>query len=972
MAFIRKYWPILTICLIEAVLFTLNYTPNTWLAGWDNLMPEFAPKINIVRSLTGIWQEHRGLGYADGMSHAAETLHVFCIWLLTSFLPVSLVRYVFVFFTHIIGGIGVYFCIRKLLPHHPNRQILMKVIPTLGALYYLFNYATIQTYAVPFEPFVIQFAVLPWLIFSLITYLEKQSKKTGILLFSMCILASAQYFVPTLFLGTTLLFFSLLLSFTILTKNRHWSLCLSVIFMYCVANFYWLVPYIATLPSTAPVIKNAKFNEMSSENVILNSQNRGSFLNVVTLRGYVLDTDMPNQQGIFGYFFTPIRTHADSLMGILAALIMPFFAILSFLHLSKKTNSHHLRTFIIGSLGATLVYIFFLGSTIPGISVIHESIRSAFPTISEAFRDPFTKFRIPLALCFTLLGSLGLDSMLRIQSKKISRLIISITIISTAYMSIPFLQGYFIHPYMRIAIPKTYERMFSFMKSQPDGRIATFPQTTFWSWRVTNYGYTGSGFSWYGLPQATMDRSFDPWSRENENYYWELTYAVYKKDSKLFSDVLKKYDISYILIDSSQKALFAQSMALYFDEISAMTQKIPGTKEIATFDSLHIYSIRNPEPNITTYESLPKVGPSYSYGDNDAAYSHVGNYISSPQDSDIYYPFRPLFSKRGNTYSGITFRDSPTELLLTADISTLSSNSYVIATKSSVLSIQEKSVTATIDKKTSIRFNAVAGQDFSAVSAVPCNINKDGRANVEDFPSLLSSWIRFSSYQGNSCLTLNATNLEQKYGYIVAVQNRHVSGKSLLLSIANMTARHTEIDEFFSTDTEWHTDYFILPALANDGLGYSLYFTNEAKGTKQTINDIKEIHIYEFPYEQLLQTAFVKKGYIEQNPSTAGHQPNIVVNHPNPAYYSTEVSHESIHTKQTLILNQSYNAGWIAFANGKILPNHTLINNWANGWELPQLSKGQTVRIFFLPQLLEWIGFALLPIPFFFILHKKR
>ncbi|MBU1088296.1 hypothetical protein KKA02_00240, partial [Patescibacteria group bacterium] len=56
------------------------------------------------------------------------------------------------------------------------------------------------------------------------------------------------------------------------------------------------------------------------------------------------------------------------------------------------------------------------------------------------------------------------------------------------------------------------------------------------------------------------------------------------------------------------------------------------------------------------------------------------------------------------------------------------------------------------------------------------------------------------------------------------------------------------------------------------------------------------------------------------------------------------------------------------------LKNHILVNNWTNGWEIDQtIISSETERplyIFFWPQLLEFLGFALL-IPVFIYIFKS-
>jgi hypothetical protein len=94
----------------------------------------------------------------------------------------------------------------------------------------------------------------------------------------------------------------------------------------------------------------------------------------------------------------------------------------------------------------------------------------------------------------------------------------------------------------------------------------------------------------------------------------------------------------------------------------------------------------------------------------------------------------------------------------------------------------------------------------------------------------------------------------------------------------------------------------------------------------------------------------------------------------------------------TLVLDQAYDEGWEAYTRNTTNPtnttnnqiskwlfealpfifgtkirDHVLVNNWENGWMLPKAavhsSQSTTIVIFFWPQILEWIGFLLLPIP---------
>ena len=93
-------------------------------------------------------------------------------------------------------------------------------------------------------------------------------------------------------------------------------------------------------------------------------------------------------------------------------------------------------------------------------------------------------------------------------------------------------------------------------------------------------------------------------------------------------------------------------------------------------------------------------------------------------------------------------------------------------------------------------------------------------------------------------------------------------------------------------------------------------------------------------------------------------------------YFTYKIKSNNMTIKQynNIILFQSYDPGWIAFSNGKLL-NHVLINNWANGWQINnetmKQSNNEIICIIFWPQYLEFLGFELLIIVFILINYKS-
>ncbi len=108
---------LLILAVLEFVLFATNYTPGTRLYGWDNILPELNFSLNLKRNLFAVWQEYRGVGLLDGMAHAANLVHTIFIFIFSFVLPTSLLRYVFHFLMHFLGGVGIFFLLNRLFRH---------------------------------------------------------------------------------------------------------------------------------------------------------------------------------------------------------------------------------------------------------------------------------------------------------------------------------------------------------------------------------------------------------------------------------------------------------------------------------------------------------------------------------------------------------------------------------------------------------------------------------------------------------------------------------------------------------------------------------------------------------------------------------------------------------------------------------------------------------------------------------------
>lgn len=830
---IKKFLPLLILVLVETVLFVTNYKSGTYFLGWDNLFPEMNFPANIGRSIFAVWQEYRGLGLLDGMSYAANLPHYLFLWLASLVLPQDLLRYFFFFLMHFLGGVGMYLFLTKELVKRPLTAFF-------GAIFYLFNLATIQMFFAPYELFAVHFAFLPWLIWFILSFLRTGNKKT-LFLFSLFSLAAVpQAHVPTVFLvylavvGTILLFS---LNF------KRSLLILATIFM---INAFWLLPYgYGLLRGGAGTVVDAKINQMSRADIYANQKARGDLVNVLTLKGFLLDaSEFDKQVNQTGHIMSSWTQYSDLLSIKIVTGLFLLLAISGVIAVLRRREKR-LYPFLVISFGA----FFFLASNTPVFDFLNNLLRDNISLIGEGFRFSFTKFSIVFAFTYTIFIVYGIEEFIKRGLVKI--LLIGLVL---AY-AWPAFQGNFFFDALRVQIPGEYSQVVGYFKNQPiDTRIGLFPQPSYWSWRFYNFGYRGSGFLWYGISQSTMDLAFDPWSRENENYYWEISQAVYSKNLPLFESVLNKYRINWLLVDeniidpSSPKAL-------YTDELEKMVSGSQSIRLVKKFGGIRIYSVTlrvTQKSFVSIAQNLPGVGPTYKWGNLDQAYFDIGDYTNG---QDYIYPYRTLFTGRSQT----DLEFDPQKLVL--------------------------------------------GQPL----------------NKSSFPTL-----------------------SHRDAYLIKIKAKNILGKPFVFWIEDLNSRRSVLETYISNND----NYFVLPPMEPDGLGYSFHLDSNTIGKEVSKNELESLEVYKIDY-----WGMVMKKEILGPARMTNYTQNFIVEHPNPSFYKIAVPYPA-----TIILSQSFDNGWVAFG----ATNHKLINNWANGWDVN--SSARVVYLFFWPQFLEFTGFALLTI----------
>jgi len=684
---VLKIYPILLSIVIAGVLFATNYTPNTWLTGWDNTHPEFNFGLNIYRNVWSVWREHRGLGLVSGLAHSAQFPFQLIQLFFSIFVAANMLRYLWQFLMLGLGFLGAFYLIRDLILRDKDGSRQKEVISILGAFYYVFNLSTLQVFFVPLETFTTHYGALPWLFLFFGQYILDGRRSGMLKLLFVFVVSLPQAFTPTLFFA--LCIYIGVYQFSLLLFAQGRVIALKRIFianlLFLLVNSLWLVPWAYFVITRSSQLSEATINQLSSDPTYLENRKFGTFRDVAILRGPLFqNTDYDLGSGSFVPLMG-VWKDFQSNPGIDLLLYVPFvFVLLGFLYsvvtLFRRPVEGSCISRGIALSGIILLPIsfFLLLTSNPPFGSIFDALRNNIPLLKEALRLPFTKFSVLTSLIFVILLARGLASLPRFLTRSI--IFVPIVLCLSISLFIPFwpvFQGNLVYKRLRVNLPDEYLNLFKFSKTlSADERILKLPVHTFWSWEFHSWGYRGSGFLWFGLDQAITERAFDVWSPYNENLYKESHRAVYGGDLGEFKQVLRKYNLSLVLLDSSIVVPGVANPTKYlgFDVIESYLED-PDFELVWKEGYLSLYKFKA----LGSSSTVRSVNNAAAISGIPGQYitSAVGNYYrDSLSEKYISFPFSDITLGKGGGSIRVEIRDSEvslsTELLKLPELPLLS------------------------------------------------------------------------------------------------------------------------------------------------------------------------------------------------------------------------------------------------------------------------------------------------------------
>lgn len=629
----------LILIVIAFVLAVQNYTPGTFLSGWDTLHPEFDYRLNLARTLTGVFRTEQGLGAIASHAHMVEITRILMLWLYDIFLPQNMLRYAYFFTTLVAGPLGMYFFLKNVF--------FKRSLPSfLGALFYMLNLGTYQIFAVPFEMFAALYATLPWFFLTFDMLLRQVSRK-NVAFFSLVTLFASQAAYASslwyLFFGATLLYFTpfVILKLGVEGILKRFLIAISLVFL---INSYWILPNVYFAVNDAKHVTNANINKLFSEEAFLKNKEFGNISDILQLKSFYFDWSIYN----FGAqkFEQITEAFATHLSGPIVSNLAFFYAaifIFGFFIAVKRYKALS-ASFIL----VVLFSFIFLFNNNPPFSPLFNFLQENMPLFKEALRFPHNKIHNVFIFFVAIFFAVGIDFFIINFRKILKTNLLSITLVflvsaSLIYYMLPAFKGNLINPHVKSSLPEEYFEMFDYLSNEPNGRMANLPVHSPWGWvynKWDNSNFQGAGFLYFGIKQSLLDRDFDRWNPLNEQYYLEMSNAIYSEDKEKLLNVIDKYDISYLMLDKSVINPGSESKALYISQIQKMLDEITTSNSFISKNNfgkyLTVYEIaqKNEFP-LTTLPTASNVSSYQQYYYTDRMYDQFGEYVDFKADGKL-------------------------------------------------------------------------------------------------------------------------------------------------------------------------------------------------------------------------------------------------------------------------------------------------------------------------------------------------
>jgi len=551
--FLTTRYPQILLILILILISILSLRINKHIISNDNYSPELNPKLSFSRYLQSpAWRGYRVLGFASE-SEQSDLFRSGIFIALETFLPSWLIGQFFYLLSILIGSLSIGSLTKKLIKKSKLKEYSNWAYLISGIIYF----STLWTMWLLYQnmaPYISNFAFLPLLLLCIYRYIDKEKVKNAFLLFIVSILFSSTFVIATLFI-VDFIFIFLFTVFILLNKTDSFKdflkRGLSTLGIFLITQLFWILPFIHYTLSASGDIIDSYTNRTITASVIDLETEMQTISNSARLYNRTL-FDMKDDAYVFPMAEVFNSYDFYKVLGLLPG----FFAVLGLIFGLIKKNYKLLFWVLIA-----LASLFLIKVLNPPFASLFKFMQENIPLFKQVFRWPFSKLGLIYLISISILSTFGIIYFAHFLSSFVNRkflkrfltlsffvLVIVFQLIYSEYLFV----GHTFPKRATVSIPQEYSELGDYLKEEDStGRIYYAPPSNNNYFREYEWGFWGSQFISYIIPNPMMDISLAIGSKVGEDAMLRISNVVRSGDKEEFLSLMHRYDVKYILFDRS-------------------------------------------------------------------------------------------------------------------------------------------------------------------------------------------------------------------------------------------------------------------------------------------------------------------------------------------------------------------------------------------------------------------------------------
>ena len=551
--FLRRNWGKILLAVLLIIVSVLSFKFGYSYLSNDNYSPDLDPLLTIERSLESpAWRSYRVLGFASE-SEQADVFRSCFYYILDLFLPTWSLSQVFALLCLFVGSWFTGLLASNLIKDTDKKKY-SELVFLLGGIFYVSTLWTVWVYYQNMFPYITQFGFLPLVVWSIYRLIKNFTWKNALLLFFSSILFTSTFVIATLFVVdiVVILIFTLIFA---LTYSKGLKSILKKVFLtlllFVSTQLFWILPFIHYTTNVSGDIVDSYTNRSITTSVIDLEARDQDALNSAKL---FTRTVLEEQDG--EYVFEEAEEYAKYDFFDAIGLIPAIFTLILFVFSLIKKK----LIYFILSLLSVLVW-FVIKNVNPPLGSVFIWVQDNIPLFKQVFRWASSKTMNIYLLLLSVCAPVGfiylidfLGGFLKKGLKYILFVFSTLVVIVPTLFYAQYLFTGDIYPERAIVeVPDEYYELGDYLedKGLTEARILYLPMANNNYFRSYDWGFWGSNFISYIIPNPIMDLSSSIGSEYGENAILEIQEAFRARDLETFENLISKYEIDYLLIDKT-------------------------------------------------------------------------------------------------------------------------------------------------------------------------------------------------------------------------------------------------------------------------------------------------------------------------------------------------------------------------------------------------------------------------------------